>query len=191
MIPMEGSIRDGSDPSQSHFIDELNAFASQHKAQRWRGTFAEFLEQILPNSPAALIRSSHQYIYDMLLWYRQAPSLHAASEITTPTGATSLFTNELFGIDSALDRVIDYFKAAAAGSDVGRRLLLLLGPPSGGKSTMVILLKRGLEEYTATPTKAHSTHWTDHPCTSRRCNLVPTSLRASFARPTGSRSRAN
>ena len=47
-------------------------------------------------------------------------------------------------------RVVDYFKAAAAGSDVGRRLLLLLGPPSGGKSTMAILLKRGLEEYSHT-----------------------------------------
>jgi serine protein kinase len=176
---MEGSIRDGSDPSQSHFIDELNAFASQHKAQRWRGTFAEFLEQILPNSPAALIRSSHQYIYDMLLWYRQAPSLHAASEITTPTGATSLFTNELFGIDSALDRVIDYFKAAAAGSDVGRRLLLLLGPPSGGKSTMVILLKRGLEEYSHTD--AGALYGLDgSPLHESPLNLVPTSLRAGF-----------
>ena len=61
-----------------------------------------------------------------------------------------MFAGELFGIDAALDRVIDYFKAAAAGSDVGRRLLLLLGPPSGGKSTMAILLKRGLEEYSRT-----------------------------------------
>ncbi|HZD53294.1 MAG TPA: serine protein kinase, partial [Woeseiaceae bacterium] len=38
----------------------------------------------------------------------------------------------------------------SAGSEVGRRLLLLLGPPSGGKSTLVILLKRGLEEYSHT-----------------------------------------
>ena len=45
---------------------------------------------------------------------------------------------------------MDYFKAASAGSEVGRRLLLLLGPPSGGKSTLVILLKRGLEEYSHT-----------------------------------------
>jgi len=61
-----------------------------------------------------------------------------------------LFADELFGIDDALARVADYFKAAAAGSEVGRRLLLLLGPPSGGKSTLVIRLKRGLEEYSYT-----------------------------------------
>jgi len=51
-----------------------------------------------------------------------------------------LFKRELFGVDEPLRRVVDYFKAAAAGSDVGRRLLLLLGPPSGGKSTLAILL---------------------------------------------------
>jgi len=41
--------------------------------------------------------------------------------------ARELFKRELFGIDEPLGRVVDYFKAAAAGSDVGRRLLLLLG----------------------------------------------------------------
>jgi serine protein kinase len=63
---------------------------------------------------------------------------------------TTLFADELFGMDESIERVVDYFKAAAAGSEVGRRLLLLLGPPSGGKSTLVILLKRGLEEYSHT-----------------------------------------
>jgi serine protein kinase len=174
---MEDSIKSLGDPSQAHFIDELNAFASQHKAQRWRGTFAEFLEQILPNHPASFARSSHQYIYDMLSWYKTQDA-EGGDAGEKPT-ATSLFTNELFGIDAALDRVIDYFKAAAAGSDVGRRLLLLLGPPSGGKSTMVILLKRGLEEYSHTD--AGSLYALEgSPLHESPLNLVPTSLRASF-----------
>ncbi len=66
------------------------------------------------------------------------------------TRAKELFKRELFGIDEPLSRVVDYFKGAAAGSDVGRRLLLLLGPPSGGKSTLAIMMKRGLEEYSRT-----------------------------------------
>ena len=53
-------------------------------------------------------------------------------------------------MDESIERVVDYFRAASAGSEVGRRVLLLLGPPSGGKSTLVILLKRGLEEYSHT-----------------------------------------
>src|SRR5688572_11386218 len=124
------------------FISDLTAFATQHHTQHWRGTFAEFLQDILPKDPSKLTRTSHQYIYDMLCAYRDAPRPDGERGQQT-SSATALFAGELFGIDAALERVIDYFKAAAAGSDVGRRLLLLLGPPSGGKSSLVILLKRG------------------------------------------------
>ena len=62
----------------------------------------------------------------------------------------AFFEQDLFGIDEPLARVVDYFKAAAMGSDVGRRVLLLYGPPSSGKSQLVILLKRGLKVNTQT-----------------------------------------
>ncbi|MBP9591996.1 MAG: hypothetical protein KBE42_07995, partial [Steroidobacteraceae bacterium] len=129
--------------SAAGFVESLGAYSRQHRAQHWSGTFEEFLRDILPRTPRAIARSSHEYLWDMLCWHgRQDPAGDA--------GPSALFKRELFGVDSALARVVDYFKAAAAGSDVGRRLLLLLGPPSGGKSTMAILLKRGLEEYSRT-----------------------------------------
>src|SRR5215471_10867217 len=93
--------------------------------------------------------------------------------------ARELFKRELFGIDEPLSRVVDYFKAAAAGSDVGRRLLLLLGPPSGSKSTMAILLKRGLEEYSRTDQGALYAI-KGSPLRESPLNLVPVSLRARF-----------
>ena len=109
------------------FIDDLTAFASQHQAQHWRGTFAEFLHDILPEDPSKLTRSSHQYIYDMLCAYRDAqPHDGRAGDVVS--SPKTLFAGELFGIDSALERVIDYFKAAAAGSDVGRRLAAAARP---------------------------------------------------------------
>ena len=77
--------------------------------------------------------------------------------------------------------MVDYFKAAAAGSDVGRRLLLLLGPPSGGKSTLAILLKRGLEEYSRTDEGALYAI-KGSPLRESPLNLVPASLRAGFPR---------
>jgi hypothetical protein len=80
----------------------------------------------------------------------------------------SLFADELFGIDDALARVAGYFKAAAAGSEVGRRLLLLLGPPSGGKSTLVIRSSAGWRN-TATPMPARCTASPAVRCASRRC----------------------
>ena len=129
---------------RSEYLESLTAFSQEHRGRHWDGTFREFLEEVLPERPAALARTSHQYIWDMLRWYKAE---RAEDESESPT---QLFADELFGVEPALARVADYFKAASAGSEVGRRLLLLLGPPSGGKSTLVILLKRGLEEYSHT-----------------------------------------
>src|SRR5262245_21241094 len=132
--------------SSSSFIDSLSTFSRHHRAQRWEGTFGDFLEQIVAANPAAMVRSSHEYIWDMLRWHGRA----ADGETAEAAKPRELFRRDLFGIDEPLTRLVEYFKAAAAGSDVGRRLLLLLGPPSGGKSTVAILLKRGLEEYSRT-----------------------------------------
>ena len=162
--------------SKHSFLDDLARFANEHRAQHWRGAFGEFLENILPQNATRLARSSHQYLYDMLCWYRDANNLTGDPKLGA---ATDLFTSDLFGIDQALERVTDYFKAAAAGSDVGRRLLLLLGPPSGGKSSMVILLKRGLEEYSHTDAGALYALM-DSPLHESPLNLIPASMRGRF-----------
>jgi serine protein kinase len=162
---------DGSKPED--FLESLSAYSRQHRAQRWEGTFSDFLTQIVPASPARLVRTSHEYIWDMLLWHgRDLPGIDSLK-------ARELFKRELFGVDEPLGRVVDYFKAAAAGSDVGRRLLLLLGPPSGGKSTMAILLKRGLEEYSRTDDGALYAV-KGSPLRESPLNLIPVSLRAGF-----------
>jgi serine protein kinase len=157
------------------FIEALSSFSRLHRAQRWEGTFNDFLTEVLPADPAALARSSHEYIWDMLRWHGR----NADPETPESTAAQHLFRRELFGIDEPLGRVVDYFKAAAAGSDVGRRLLLLLGPPSGGKSTLAILMKRGLEEYSRTEEGALYAI-KGSPLRENPLNLIPASLRAEF-----------
>ena len=127
---MRSLSEDSDSTTHSAFIESLSSFSRLHRAQRWEGTFGEFLSTILPPNPAAMARSSHQYIWDMLSWHGRA----AQAEVSDAQRAKELFKRELFGIEEPLGRVVDYFKGAAAGSDVGRRLLLLLGPPSGGKS---------------------------------------------------------
>ncbi len=151
--------------SQQQYRDQLRAFTQQHRAGHWHGSFAEFLEQVLPGAPGQFARNSHQYIWDMLCWSGQQRG--------------TLFADELFGIDDALARVADYFKAAAAGSEVRRRLLLLLGPPSGGKSTLVIRLKRGLEEYSHTDAGALYAI-AGCPVRESPLHLVPHTLRPGF-----------
>lgn len=61
------------------------------------------------------------------------------------------FGREIFGLESAIERLVEeYFHPAAKRLDVRKRILLLMGPVSGGKSTIVTLLKRGLEQYSRT-----------------------------------------
>jgi serine protein kinase len=149
------------DERRSSLIRSLSEFTKQHRAAHWAGTFASFLESVFPADARGIARSSHQYIWDMM----------RAEE--------RLFQDDLYGIDDTIERVIGYFKAAASGSEVGRRLLLLLGPPSGGKSSMVILLKRGLEVYSHTDAGAlYGIHGC--PVHESPLHLVPHTMRGQF-----------
>lgn len=129
---MAESVARSGKTAQSEFIASLGTFAQQHKARHWTGTFGEFLEEILPHNAAGICRTSHQYVWDMLRWKSQHDGKPKHDLETNEQSPISLFSSELFGVDEALERIADYFKAASAGSEVGRRLLLLLGPPSGG-----------------------------------------------------------
>jgi serine protein kinase len=149
------------DEQRSSLIRSLSEFTKQHRAAHWAGSFANFLESVFPADSRGISRSSHQYMWDMM------------------RSEERLFQDELYGIDDTIERVIGYFKAAASGSEVGRRLMLLLGPPSGGKSSMVILLKRGLEAYSHTDAGAlYGIHGC--PVHESPLHLIPHTMRAQF-----------
>jgi serine protein kinase len=162
-----------SSTDREKFLESLSAFTREHQAKQWRGTFAEYLTEVVGKQPHLAARSSHQYVWDMLRWMQRRECEAAGDD------GFRLFSHDLFGIDKPLQRVVDYFKAASAGSEVGRRLLLLLGPPSGGKSSLVILLKRGIEEYSLTDEGALY-GLQGSPLHENPLNLVPYTLRAEF-----------
>jgi serine protein kinase len=152
-------------------LQSLIAFTRDHRADYWSGTLSDFVERVLAVDPSGAARTSHQYMWDMMRWM--------GGEDEDGKFRCKLFDQELFGVDESIARVADYFKAAAAGSEVGRRLLLLLGPPSGGKSTLVILLKRGLEEYSHT--EAGALYGVQGcPVHESPLHLIPHSLRGRF-----------
>src|SRR5215212_491671 len=160
----------------NNFLKSLLDFSKDHRAANWEGSFGSFLETVFPADPRGISRTSHQYMWDMM---RSAGFDDTGSRIRC-----QLFEDELYGINDTIERVVDYFKAASAGSEVGRRLLLLLGPPSGGKSSMVILLKRGLEEYSHTDAGALYAI-KDCPVHESPLHLVPHTLRAQFRQAHG------
>jgi serine protein kinase len=95
------------------------------------------------------------------------------------------FSNALFGLEEAIQTLVEeYFRPAAQRLDVRKRLLLLMGPVSGGKSTLVTLLKNGLEIFTRTPEGAVYAI-KDCPMQEEPLHLIPHSLREEFSEEYG------
>jgi serine protein kinase len=118
---------------------------SEHRTEKdslsWTGTFAEYIELLRKNP--GLARTAHSRVYDMI----------ASQGINDQVGHKSykFFNKEIFGLDRAIEKLVEeYFHSAARRLDVRKRILLLMGPVSGGKSTIVTMLKRGLEQFART-----------------------------------------
>ncbi|KIL50070.1 protein prkA [Jeotgalibacillus alimentarius] len=108
---------------------------------KWEGTFSDYLEML--KSRPWIAQSAHSRIYHMIK--------DAGTEQINGRKSYRFFNRHLFGLEEALERLVEeYFHPAARRLDVKKRILLLMGPVSGGKSTLVTLLKRGLEQYTRT-----------------------------------------
>jgi serine protein kinase len=156
-------------------LEKIDAHLQNHKMETWEGTFRDYLPMVMTNPSLAL--RSHARIYNMIK--------NAGVEVDeNGKEHYEFFEQELFGINDPLSRVVEYFKAASMGSDVGRRVLLLYGPPSSGKSQLVILLKRSLEEYTKTSEGAVYAI-ADCPQHGDPLLLLPHGLRQEFHEETG------
>jgi len=123
-------------------LQQLEAYRAKEESLRWEGTFADYLEIVSRNPRVA--QFAHARIYNMIV--------SRGVEEVNGVRRYRFFDQELFGLDRALERLVEeYLHPAARRLDVRKRILLLMGPVSGGKSTLVAMLKRGLEEYSRTP----------------------------------------
>jgi serine protein kinase len=156
-------------------LEKIAAHLQTHSMAAWEGTFRDYLSLVLQQP--TLAQRAHARLYSMI---------HTAGVRVDEAGKEhyTFFERDLFGIDEPLAKVVEYFKAAALGSDVGRRILLLYGPPSSGKSQLVILLKRGLEEFSHTEAGAVYAI-ADCPQHEDPLNLIPHALRREFQEETG------
>jgi serine protein kinase len=156
-------------------LNKIDAHLQNHRMETWEGTFRDYLPMVIENP--ALAQRSHARLYHMIKSAGVEIDEHGKEHY-------AFFERELFGINGPLSRVVEYFKAASMGSDVGRRILLLYGPPSSGKSQLAILLKRSLEEYTKTDQGAVYAI-ADCPQHGDPLLLLPHSLRQEFFEETG------
>ncbi|KIL72991.1 PrkA family serine protein kinase [Bacillus badius] len=122
-------------------LKKVEQYREEEEKLKWEGTFAEYLD-IVKQKPW-VAQSAHSRIYHMI----------KDKGIETENGAKtySFFSSELYGLEEALERLVEeYFHPAAKRLDVRKRILLLMGPVSGGKSTLVAILKKGMEAYSRT-----------------------------------------
>lgn len=122
-------------------LKKIEKYRDEEEKLRWEGTFADYLE-LLKEKPW-VAQSAHSRVYNMIK--------DAGIEEEKGIKSYKFFNHQLFGLEEALERLVEeYFHPAAKRLDVRKRILLLMGPVSGGKSTLVTMLKRGLEAYSRT-----------------------------------------
>jgi serine protein kinase len=135
----------GDQEKRVNISDLLESHRRDRERLLWEGTFREYFE--LAASSARLGALSHARICEMVL----APGVEKLAEGTRDEVVRyNFFSEELFGIEEPIARIVEYFKSAAQRLEVRKRILLLMGPVGGGKSTIVNMLKRGLEAWTQT-----------------------------------------
>ena len=124
---------------------------SEYQELNWSGTFEDYLD-LVSNNPR-VIRSSFQRLYDMVLSHGMEEYIDNKKKVTR----YHFFRDEqdrgrdaIFGLDIALQKLVNVFKSAAYGYGTEKRVILLHGPVGSSKSTVVRLLKKGIERYTRT-----------------------------------------
>ncbi len=122
-------------------LNKVKSYLEEENNLKWEGTFEEYLAIVKERPEVA--QTAHSRVYHMI----------NRSGLTERDGKKMyhFFGNEIFGLETAIERLVEeYFHPAAKRLDVRKRILLLMGPVSGGKSTIVTLLKRGFEKFSKT-----------------------------------------
>ncbi|WP_270164912.1 PrkA family serine protein kinase [Paenibacillus sp. SYP-B4298] len=126
-------------------FERISAYKAENEKLAWTGTFKDYIELLRVDPTPAM--TAHARVYEMIKSY-------GVDEVGG-VKRYKFFEQEIFGLDRAIEKLVEeYFHSAARRLDVRKRILLLMGPVSGGKSTLVTMLKKGLERYSRTDSGA-------------------------------------
>ena len=128
--------------SSKKLIEQLSKHVEESSSQVWEGTLRDYIDIVVENK--GLHMSAHARVLRMI------ESHGMKRDDDGDIVSYNFFSDDLFGINEPIDKIMSYLRAAAKGSEVSRRILLLYGPTSSGKSQLAILLKRGLEDFCKT-----------------------------------------
>ena len=163
----------------------------QFRKENWIGTFQDYLDLVQANP--RITRNAYQRIYDMIMSYgtdtyevgREKRTHYRFFDDPKNGGVDAVY-----GLEKALEDLVNAFKSAARGYGIEKRVLLLHGPVGSSKSTIARMLKKGLEQYSRTEEGAlytlgwideesGETHWC--PMNEEPLHLVPERFRDEVA----------
>ncbi len=126
----------------SNLVEGMKSYIEKYRQKPEVLSFQDYIEKVRGNPKVAAL--AHKRVYDMILSHGREVNEELGEE------HYKFFETQLFGIEGSTKEIMEYFKGAALGSDVGKRFLLLYGPPSSGKSNLVSMFKDALERYSHT-----------------------------------------
>jgi serine protein kinase len=145
----------------------LGEHQQNHRVSHWEGTFRDYLALVFKHPQLAQV--AHTRVSNIVRAFGVDTQEHG-------DGAYQYLTQELFGIDEAVAKVVEHLKAVGTGSAVSKSILMLYEQPCSGKSQLAIFLKRVLEEFTRTDEGAVYAI-ADCPQRENPLHLIPHSLR--------------
>jgi serine protein kinase len=159
--------------------DLLETHRRDRERLAWEGTFRDYFELVLQNPNISKL--SHARNCDMVL----AAGVEKINEGSRDEIIRyNFFSDELYGIEGPISKIVEYFKSAGQRLEVRKRILLLMGPVGGGKSTIVTMLKRGLERWSRTDNGSVYAI-KDCPMHEEPLHLIPPELRPEIERHYG------
>ena len=129
-------------------IVESKLDPKQFREQHWEGSFFEYLQMVSSNPRIA--RNAFQRLYDMIVHFGSERYTRMREEqvryhfFSDPIDEGK---DAIYGLETSLMALVDFFRSAAHGYGTESRILLLHGPVGSSKSTIVRLLKKGMEHY--------------------------------------------
>lgn len=130
------------------FQSLINENRAKKSAASWKGSCLEYLE-LVKNNPAFAM-SAPGRLYNMIIEKGQ----EQVNDKNPLPGYEDLvrykfFDDQIFGVDEAIHDIVRFFHAGARRTETGKRILILVGPVSSGKSSISSLIKKRLEEFSA------------------------------------------
>ncbi|WP_127493045.1 PrkA family serine protein kinase [Paenibacillus glycanilyticus] len=159
----------------------ISEYQTESEKLAWTGSFREYI-QLLREDPTPAM-TAHARVYEMIDSF--------GVEDDNGRKRYKFFEQEIFGLDRAVEKLVEeYFHSAARRLDVRKRILLLMGPVSGGKSTIVTMLKKGLERFSRTE-KGATYAIKGCPMHEEPLHLIPHELRPEIEKELGVRIEGN